>query len=126
MFPDFKELLSILNEHRVKYLVVGAYAVAIHAQPRATKDRDILVEADADNAAALFAALAKFGAPLEGMTTADFSEAGPFFRMGSAPVEAAGRLQDLADVDAIRKAQRLRLPKKTHGTDRTWSATNIS
>jgi hypothetical protein len=35
---DYKELLSVFNEHRVKYLVVGGYAVAIHAQPRATKD----------------------------------------------------------------------------------------
>jgi len=153
-----------LNEHRVKYLVVGAYAVAIHAQPRATKDLDILVKADADNAKAVFAALAKFGAPLEGLTAADFSEPGPFFRMGRAPVgvdvltkipgiefdaawqrrvkdvidektglkanficaddliaskEAAGRLQDLADVDAVKKAQRLRLAeKKAPGTER--------
>jgi hypothetical protein len=38
MYPDFKELLSALNAHRVKYLVVGTYAVSIHAQPRATKD----------------------------------------------------------------------------------------
>jgi hypothetical protein len=36
-----------LNEHRVKYLVVGAYAVSVHAQPRATKDLDILIKADA-------------------------------------------------------------------------------
>ena len=77
MYPDFKELLSILNEHRVKYLVIGAYAVGVHAQPRATKDLDILVKADAENAKAVFAALAKFGAPLEGLTAADFSEAGP-------------------------------------------------
>ena len=40
MYPDFKELLSVLNEHQVKYLVVGAYALSIHAQPRATKDLD--------------------------------------------------------------------------------------
>ncbi len=86
MYPDFKELLSVLNEHRVKYLVVGAYAVSIHAQPRATKDLDILVKADAENAKAVFAALAKFGAPLQGMTFADFAEPGPFFRMGDAPV----------------------------------------
>ncbi len=43
MYPDFKELLSVLNEHQAKYLVVGAYALSIHAQPRATKDLDILV-----------------------------------------------------------------------------------
>ncbi len=33
MYPDVKELLSVLNAHRVKYLVVGAYAVSIYAQP---------------------------------------------------------------------------------------------
>ena len=57
MHSDFRELLSILNAHRVKYLIVGAYAVAIYAQPRATKDLDILVKADAENAQAVFAAL---------------------------------------------------------------------
>ena len=149
MYPDFKELLSILNEHRVKYLVVGAYAVSIHAQPRATKDLDILIKADPNNARKVFAALAQFGAPLEGLTAADFAGRGPFFRMGREPVcvdilteipgvdfdaawqrrvrnlidltsglqanfisaddliaakLAAGRPQDIADVDAIRKA----------------------
>ncbi len=74
MYPDFKELLAILNAHRVKYLVVGAYAVSIHAQPRATKDIDILVKADAENAKALFEALLQFGAPLQGLTSADSSQ----------------------------------------------------
>ena len=86
MYPDFKELLSVLNVHRVKYLIVGAYAVSIHAQPRATKGLDILMKADADNAKAVFAALAQFGAPLQGLTVADFAEQGPFLRMGREPV----------------------------------------
>ena len=50
MYADFRELLSIFNAHNVKYLVVGAYAVSLHAQPRATKDMDILVKPDAENA----------------------------------------------------------------------------
>lgn len=86
MHPDFKELLSILNEHGVKYLIVGAYAVSIHAQPRATKDIDILIRPDPENAGTVFRALAKFGAPLQGLSAADFAEPGPFFRMGQAPV----------------------------------------
>jgi hypothetical protein len=86
MYPDFKELLSVLNEHQAKYLVVGAYALSIHAQPRATKDLDIWIKPDAENAKAVFTALAKFGAPLEGLTPGDFAEPGPFFRMGHAPV----------------------------------------
>src|SRR5271166_2987521 len=86
MLSDYRELLSILNAHRVKYLVIGAYAVAIHAQPRATKDLDILVKADTENAKAVFAALAEFGAPMQGLTFADFAEPGPFFRIGREPV----------------------------------------
>jgi hypothetical protein len=86
VYPDFKELLSALNAHRVKYLIVGAYAVSIHAQPRATKGMDILVKPDAENAKAVFAALAQFGAPLQGMAPADFAESGSFFRMGREPV----------------------------------------
>jgi hypothetical protein len=66
MHSDFKELLSALNACSVKYLIVGAHAVGIHAQPRATKDLDILVRRDADNAAAVCAALAQFGARLKG------------------------------------------------------------
>src|SRR5271167_150076 len=98
MYPDFKELLSVLNAHQVKYLVVGAYAVSIHAQPRATKDLDILVKADTENAKALFAALAKFGAPFEGLSAADFAEPGPFFRMGRPPV-AVGILTQIPGVE---------------------------
>ena len=86
MYPDFKELLSIFNAHRVKYLVVGGYAVSFHAQPRVTKDIDLLIKADAENSKAVYAALAKFGAPMEGLTPKDFSERGKFFRLGREPV----------------------------------------
>jgi len=82
MYPDFKELSSVLNAHRVKYLVAGACAVSVHDQPRATKDLDIWVKPDLENAEAVYAALREFGAPLEGLTIADFGERGPFFRMG--------------------------------------------
>jgi hypothetical protein len=70
MSPDFKELLSLLNPHNVSYLIVGAHAVAAHAQPRATKDLDIWVKPDVPNGKAVFAALAQFGAPLKGLTFA--------------------------------------------------------
>ncbi len=61
MHQDFKELLSAFNAGQVRYLIVGGYAVSFHAQPRATKDLDILIGADAENSRAVFAALAKFG-----------------------------------------------------------------
>ena len=86
MFDEFKELLSIFNARSVRYLVVGGYAVSLHAQPRSTQDIDILIAADLENAGAVFTALREFGAPLEELTPSDFAAPGKFFRMGRAPV----------------------------------------
>jgi hypothetical protein len=98
MFPDFKELLSIFNAHGVKYLIVGGYAVSFHAQPRVTKDIDLLIKPDAGNAKAVYAALAQFGAPMEGLTPEDFRERSKFFRMGREPV-AVDFLLEIDGVD---------------------------
>lgn len=86
MYQDFKELLSVFNAHGVKYLIVGGYADSFHAQPRATKDIGLLVTPDFENAQAIYTALTKFGAPLEGLTPKDFMERGTFLRMGRKPV----------------------------------------
>ena len=40
-FPDYEEFIAALNAHGVRYLIVGAHAVAYHAHLRATKDLDI-------------------------------------------------------------------------------------
>ncbi|MGA2249239.1 DUF6036 family nucleotidyltransferase [Terracidiphilus sp.] len=82
---DFKELLSAFHSHRVKYLIVGGYAVAVHAQPRATKDLDLFVQQDPENAKAVYAALTKFGAPLADLRPEDLIDPGSFFRMGFPP-----------------------------------------
>lgn len=86
MFQDFKELLSAFNAHGVKYLIVGGYAVSFHAQPRATKDMDVLIGPDPENAKAAHAALASFGAPVADVTASDLADPEGFFRMGTPPV----------------------------------------
>ncbi len=86
MYPDFKELLSTLNDHNVKYLIVGGYAVGFHAQPRATKDLDIFIRADLQNAKAVYDALAHFGVPLQSVSPGDLLDPDGFFRIGHAPV----------------------------------------
>ena len=86
MLPDFKELLRSFHAHAVKYLIVGGYAVSFHAQPRATKDLDILIKADPANAQAAWAALVAFGAPLQGITVADLANPSKFIRFGEPPV----------------------------------------
>ena len=62
---DYKDLLLALSEEKVKYLLVGAYALAAHGYPRATMDIDIWVKPDAANAAAVIRSLERFGAPLQ-------------------------------------------------------------
>lgn len=83
---DFKELLSICNDRGVRYLVVSGYAVIKYSEPRYTKDLDLWVKADATNAAAVFAALRAFGAPLAGLTEDDFAHEGYFYQLGMPPV----------------------------------------
>jgi hypothetical protein len=85
MFDDFKDLLSAFNTANVRYLIVGGYAVSLHAQPRATKDFDILISTDSENSRAVYTALTKFGAPVEGLSAMDFMEPDNFFRMGAPP-----------------------------------------
>jgi len=83
---DFSDLLRLLDANHVRYLVVGGYAVVQYAEPRYTKDLDVWIRADADNAKAVFRALREFGAPLGGLTESDFASEGYFYQMGVPPV----------------------------------------
>ena len=83
---DFSDLLNLFNANHVKYLIIGGYAVIQFAEPRYTKDLDIWISTDKDNAAAIYKALKKFGAPLAGMTETDFAEEGYFYQMGRPPM----------------------------------------
>ena len=82
---DFKELIRILNESGVEYLLVGGYAFGVYAQPRATKDLDLFIRASVPNSEAVFKALCKFGAPLYGMTTKDFHDGDSGLEFGREP-----------------------------------------
>jgi hypothetical protein len=98
MLKDQRDLVALFNAHGVKYLVVGAHAVGVHAEPRGTKDLDILIQADPDNSEAVFAALAEFGAPLAGMSPADFNDApGSVFQIGVPP----SRIDILQKIEAV-------------------------
>jgi len=81
----FSDLLSAFNAARVRYLVVGAYVLSYYGRPRTTGDLDLWVDSTVANAQRVFRALGNFGAPLEGISPADFSSAGTVFQIGVAP-----------------------------------------
>ena len=85
-WDDQKELLRVFNAHGVEYLIVGAFAVSRYSEPRATKDIDLLLRGTEQNSRAVYRALAEFGAPLDGITSADFLEPESMLQIGVDPV----------------------------------------
>ena len=96
---DFRELLSLFNAEGVRYLVVGAFALAHYGRPRYTKNLDIWIDGTAENARAAFQALAKFGATVAEMTDRDFADKDVVFQIGVEPLrDIEALLEDLGGV----------------------------
>lgn len=94
---DYKEMLSILLENKVDFVLVGAYAMAAHGYPRATADLDIFIRPDVENAKKVYKALADFGAPIESVTIADFEKPGTIFQIGVIP----RRIDVINEIDGV-------------------------
>lgn len=112
---NFKELLLLLNECRVEYLIVGGYAVMRYSEPRFTKDLDIWVGHSAENARHVFTALARFGTPLrqDGVDESTFAAENTVYQLGVAPV----RVDVLTSISgcAFEDAWQRRVPGTMYG-----------
>ena len=95
--PDFSEFFGLLTEHRVKFVVVGAYALALHGAPRYTGDLDILVEPTHDNAGRLLTAIREFGFPSDALTQDSVVATSCLIQMGTPPVQ----LHIMSAVDGV-------------------------
>ncbi len=84
--PDFRELLKAFEKYKVRYLIVGGYAVMKYSEPRFTKELDLFIATDRENANSVYTALKEFGAPLEKLTADNFSQKGYFYQMGRPPL----------------------------------------
>ena len=82
---DFEEFIQLLNDNRVRYLVVGGYAVALHGYPRYTRDIDIWVELSEENATHIVEALKQFGFASLGLKKSDFLVEDQVIQLGYAP-----------------------------------------
>ena len=83
---DFKELLELLNAHKVEFIVVGGYALAFHGSPRFTGDIDVFVKADEDNAKKVLEVLKEFGLGSINLEINDFNQPNKVIQLGVPPV----------------------------------------
>jgi hypothetical protein len=95
--PNFSDILCELSAAKVKFLLVGAHALAAHGLPRATGDLDILVFASEENAPRVWEALQRFGAPLHDVSVRDFAAPGVTFQMGLPP----NRIDILTEISGV-------------------------
>ena len=104
-YRDYEEFIAALNEQSVKYLIVGAHAVAYHARPRATKDLDILFDATPDNARRTLAALKSFLGVETEYSIADLLDPRTIIQLGVAPVriDLLSAMKGCPDFDAAWK-----------------------
>ena len=97
MNPDFIDLLRAFAAADVRFLIVGAYALAVHGRPRATGDLDVWIDPTPDNARRVLRALGEFGAPLAEITEADFARPGIVYQIGMPP----GRIDILTELTGL-------------------------
>lgn len=83
---DYEELLKLFNKNKVKYCIIGAYAVAFYAKPRYTKDLDILIKADFKNGKRIVKALNEFGFKSLNLSEKDFNLEGKIIQLGYEPL----------------------------------------
>ena len=97
--PHYKELLQLLNQFGVEYLIVGGFAVMKYGEPRYTKDLDVWVHNSAENSIRAVAALKQFGAPLEhdGINAETFTGKQVVYQIGVAPL----RVDILTEITAV-------------------------
>lgn len=97
MNPDFRDMLFALSEAGADYLIVGAYAMAVHGLPRATGDLDIWIRRSEENSHRVWRAIKKFGTPRSRVTAADFTVRDTVFQIGAVP----RRIDILTSVDGV-------------------------
>lgn len=95
--PDFEELLRLLEEHSVSYMIVGGYAVAYHGYPRFTKDLDVFFDSSSDNIGRLREALIAFAFSEENLPYEAFATKGNVLTFGVVPA----RVDLINDIDGV-------------------------
>ena len=95
--PDFRDFLKLLNLRKIKYLLIGGYAVGYYGYPRATADMDIWTAISEENAKKMIMAIKDFGMNTPDLTESIFLKPGKIIRMGYPPI----RIEVLTEISGV-------------------------
>lgn len=95
--PDFKDFLKLLNDKKIRYLLIGGYAVGYHGYPRATNDMDIWIAIDHENAELMVEVIKEFGFDTPQLSKDLFLKDDKIIRMGVAPI----RIEILTSISGV-------------------------
>lgn len=94
---DFEEFIELLNKHKVEYLIVGAYALALYSRPRNTGDIDIFINNSETNAKLLINVIKEFGFENSRIEENDFMTKERIIQLGVSPI----RIDIMNEIDGI-------------------------
>jgi hypothetical protein len=97
LFTEWLEFLKLLTRHRVRFLLIGGHAIAVHAQPRFTEDLDVFVDATPTNAGRIHAALVDFGFGAVAPSRTSLATPNKVFMLGRRPF----RIDILTGIDGV-------------------------
>jgi hypothetical protein len=95
--PDWSDLIALLSSHHVRFLIVGAHALAANGRPRATQDLDIWVEPTRENARRVCASLGAFGFPALATAIDELSTPNRKVTLGNPPL----RVDMMTSIDGV-------------------------
>lgn len=112
---DYREILQILLNKKVKFLVIGAYAMGVYGYPRATGDFDIWVDVSAENSKKIYRSLHEFGVPLSDIEEMTFAKKGIVFQVGVAPrrIDIITRIDGVSFSEAYKSKENIKIEEIT-------------
>ena len=115
--PEWSELIDLLISHRVRFLIVGAHALAAHGRPRATQDLDLFIDPTRANARRVGAAVADFGYPALAAEWPRFAERDRMATLGREPlrIDIITSISGVGFAQAWRGRMRAKYGKRTVG-----------
>ena len=107
---DFEEFIELLNKHNVKYLIVGAYALALYAKPRNTGDLDIFIDGTEQNSGSMIQVFKEFGLESLKVTKEDLMAEGRIIQLGVSPIriDIMNKIDGVSFDDAFNRMEKVK------------------